>query len=75
MMPAQHIERAHASCTRYGFHIFDHPLQDPKAGFYIASWETRGLAQMAAHCLGLPMTAVEPVTIAVPQSDVEWRHD
>lgn len=69
IMPAQRIERQTYSGLRYGVRIAGHPLQDPKAGFYLASWATWGEAQIAAFCLGYPMTAVEPVNFIAP-SDV-----
>lgn len=67
IMPAQHFERQKRSGARYGFPIFDHPLQDPKAGYYVASWDSREKAEAAAHCLGYLPNVVVQIGCFVPE--------
>lgn len=69
IMPAQRIEDAKVSGVRYGFPIFDHPLQDPDAGFYVASWDKREKAEAAAHCLGYFPNVVVPISFIVPDGE------
>jgi hypothetical protein len=68
IVPAMHFERITRSCTRYGFPIFDHPLQDPKAGYFVATWETKAEADAAACCLGYLPNVVVPIGTFVPES-------
>lgn len=68
IMPAQRYDLMPYSGTRYGFPIFNHPLNDPGAGFYVASWDKREKAVAAAHCLGYLPTVVVAIGYVVPNT-------
>lgn len=72
IMPAQRFDQMPHSGVRYGFPIFDHPRQDPVAGFYVASWDKREKAVAAAHCLGYLPNVVVPMSYVVPDGNGEW---
>lgn len=62
IVPAQRLDLATVSCTRFGFMLEDHP----KWGRYVMSWATMEEAFLAARMLGLEPHDVVGIGYLVP---------